>query len=125
MVVIDTAKSRKEREATDGNKFTTKLKGDSVETFLVGLPGLVGETHPDIERGMTEEHLDNPDSHTRFTVSNYPVSTTPVIEFVVVLNVMDITTGTPYKTLQEKLEEWKELKRDGWSDTDNLGRKRW
>jgi hypothetical protein len=63
---------------------------------------------------MTEEHLDNPDSHTGFTVSNYPVSTTPVIEFVVVLNVMNITTGTPYKTLQEKLEEWKELKRDGW-----------
>jgi hypothetical protein len=51
MVGIDTAKSRKERETTGGNKFTTKVKGDSVETFLVGLTGLVGETHPDIERG--------------------------------------------------------------------------
>ena len=114
MVVIDTAKSRKEREAAGGNKFTTELKGGSVDTFLGGVTGLVGEPHPDIERGMAEEHLDKPDSHTGFTASNYPVSTTPAIEFAVVLNAMGITTGPASKIMKEKLEEWKELKCDGW-----------
>jgi hypothetical protein len=85
MGVIAKAKAVKKRDAAGGNKFTAELKGGTVETFLGGVTGLVGEPHPETERGMAEEHLDKPDSHTAFTASNYPTSSTPAIEFAVVL----------------------------------------
>jgi ankyrin repeat protein len=107
MGVLEKAKAVKKREAPGGNKFTAELRGGSVETFLGGVTGLVGEPHPDIERGMAEEHLDKPDSHTGFTASNYPTTSTPAIEFAVVVTAMGITTGPASKTLQAKLEEWK------------------
>jgi hypothetical protein len=121
MGVIEKAKAVKKHEAAGGNKFSTMLKGGSVETFLGGVTGLVGEPHPEMERGMAEEHLDKPDSHTAFTASNYPTSSTPAIEFAVVLTAMGITTGPAHKYLQEKLEAWKELKSDGWLARANKG----
>jgi hypothetical protein len=107
MGVIEKAKAVKKSEAPGGTKFTAELRGGPVETFLGGVTGLVGEPHPDIERGMAEEHLDKPDSHMGFTASNYPTTSTPAIEFAVVVTAMGITKGPASKTLKEKLEEWK------------------
>ena len=114
MGVIEKAKAVKKHEAAGGNKFTKILKGGTVDTFLDGVTGLVGEPHPEMERGMAEEHLDKPDSHTAFTASNYPTTSTPAIEFAVVLTAMGITTGPASKILEKMLEAWKELKSDGW-----------
>jgi hypothetical protein len=115
MGVIAKAKAVKKSGAAGGNKFTAQLKGGTVETFLGGVTGLVGEPHYDVERGMAEEHMDKPDSHTGFTASNYPTTSTPAIEFTVVLTAMGITTGPASRTLQAKLEEWKGLQSsDGW-----------
>jgi hypothetical protein len=102
--LIEKAKAVKKCDAAGGNKFTAELRGGTVETFLGGVTGLVGEPHPEIERGMAEEHLDKPDSHTGFTASNYPTTSTPAIEFAVVLTAMGITTGPASKTLKKKLE---------------------
>ena len=114
MGVIEKAKAVKKCDAAGGNKFTAELRGGTVETFLGGVTGLVGEPHPEPERGMAEEHLDKPDSHTGFTASNYPTTSTPAIEFAVVVTAMGITTGPASKTLKKKLEEWKGLQSDGW-----------
>jgi hypothetical protein len=114
MVVLEKAQAVKKLEAAGGNKFSAILKGGTVETFLGGVTGIVGEPHPDMERGMAEEHLDKPDSHTGFTASNYPTSSTPAIEFAVVVKAVGITTGPAHKILEEKLDAWKELKSDGW-----------
>ena len=84
------------------NKYTVELKGGTVETFLGGVTGLVVEAHPDIERGITEDHLLKSDSSRRITSSNYGVSTTPVIEFQAFMKAMglDISIGPAIKALQ-------------------------
>jgi hypothetical protein len=100
MGVIGKANAAKEHQAAGGNKYTAELKGGTVETFLGGVTGLVGEPHPDIERGIAEEHLLKPDSSRRLTSSNYGVSTTPAIEFQAVMKAMDISIGPASKALQ-------------------------
>ena len=65
---------------------------------------LVGEPHPDMERGMAEEHLDKHDSHTGFTASSYHTSSTPAIEYMVVLKALGISKGRDSKVLEEKLK---------------------
>jgi hypothetical protein len=139
MGVIEKAKAVKKREATGGNKFTTMLKGGTVETFLGGVTGLVGEPHPEMKRGMAEEHLDKPDSHTGFTASNCSTTSTPAIEFTVALTVMGITTGPARRFWKRSLQRGKSSRamdgsrqprqgglRRRWSKiTGRLGRKRW
>jgi hypothetical protein len=71
MDVIDKANAAHEVQAAGGNKYTAVLEGRPVEAFFDGVTGIAGEPHPDIERGMAEEHLLKPDCNVRFTTTNY------------------------------------------------------
>ena len=70
--------------AADGGKFTSELKGGTLEDFYAGVTGLCGEPDADLEAGMRREHTECDDSDVAFSTSNYGITTTPRTEFELV-----------------------------------------
>ena len=65
-------------------KFTNPLTGGNVDEYYEGVTGLVGEPHPDLEKGMQIEHMQSQDSTIAFTTGNYGLTTNPATEFQLV-----------------------------------------
>jgi uncharacterized protein len=75
----------KAQDGAGGSKFSGELKGGNPDAFYEGVTGVCGEPDTDIEKGMREEHTMHPDSHVKFSTSNYGLTTTPSKEWALVL----------------------------------------
>ena len=61
-----------------------RSQGGNVDEYYEGVTGLVGEPHPDLEKGMQIEHMQSQDSTIAFTTGNYGLTTNPATEFQLV-----------------------------------------
>ena len=73
------------QQASNG-KFCGELKGGTYDDFLDGVTGIVGEPDADLEKGMRDEHTKRLDSHSKFTTPNYGITTTPAIEYALMMS---------------------------------------
>jgi 2-hydroxy-3-keto-5-methylthiopentenyl-1-phosphate phosphatase len=85
---IKTEKERvaRENQEAGGTKFMTALRGAPLEAFFLGVGGIAGDSDPDLEKGMENEHLRMKDSFLKFCTSNNGgINTTPAIEWYVAM----------------------------------------
>lgn len=72
-----------------GNKFRGDFQGGPIEEFYAGVTGVIGEPNIDIKAGVRKEHAEMADSEVPFTTSNYGITTTPKMEYTVVVGFAD------------------------------------
>ena len=84
------AKEREEQSSLERHtKFaedTFTLAYTNLSTFFTGLEGLIGAPSPNLRVAMRTEHCLSDDSTKQFTTGNYGISTTPQIEWYVVVD---------------------------------------
>ena len=72
------------KQPAEGGKFSSELRGGTLEDFYKGIAGPCGEPDADLEAGMRKEHTESADANVEFSTPNYGITTTPRIEFELV-----------------------------------------
>jgi hypothetical protein len=106
---IKTEKERvaRENQEAGGTKFMTALRGAPLEAFFLGVGGIAGDSDPDLEKGMENEHLRMKDSFLKFCTSNNGgINTTPAIEWYIAMQCMCVCVcvAMPYTYIAKNIQ---------------------
>ena len=106
---IKTEKERvaRENQEAGGTKFMTALRGAPLEAFFLGVGGIAGDSDPDLEKGMENEHLRMKDSFLKFCTSNNGgINTTPAIEWYIAMQYVCVCVcvAMPYTYIAKNIQ---------------------